>query len=273
MAGLPTSINCVIAPFLTAVESAATAPGVTVSSALVSPYPGVHRIQREDEQSRGNIRTFALDYNLNKHHSLEFDYHYAHFFAGPDLLNNRDAEFPVAPFNTSIGAQVSNRNLFVIAERWTIGSNMSNEIRFGIAVGSGQFRTRHQQQFLPDDQHELRRKSFRSPLRFPASALCSSRSAQFKAGILRSANCMTRSVGQRDRINGPSALTQLTSKITTSSVTTQPLDWASTRTTILLPAYSVQRTCRTCRRRTWQTRKVYTVPSSDALLRSTQTCS
>jgi len=37
----------------------------------------------------------------------------AHFFAGPDLLNNRDAEYPVAPFNTSTGAQISNRNLFV----------------------------------------------------------------------------------------------------------------------------------------------------------------
>ena len=48
------------------------------------------------------------------------------------MLNNVEATFPVAPFNTSSGEQLSNRNLFVIAERWTIGSNMSNEIRLGI---------------------------------------------------------------------------------------------------------------------------------------------
>ncbi len=53
-----------------------------------------------------------MDYNLTKHHSLEFDYHYSHLSAAPDLLNNRDATFPVAPFNTSIGTQLSNRNLF-----------------------------------------------------------------------------------------------------------------------------------------------------------------
>src|SRR5579864_2725559 len=134
VAGLPTAIDPILTGpngFLTAVEGAATAPGVTVSSALVSPY----QESIGYNSKTNNLRKYPdvrLDYNLTKHHSLEFDYHYSHLSAAPDLLNNRDATFPVAPFNTSVGTQLSNRNLFVAAERWNIGSNMSNEIRFGV---------------------------------------------------------------------------------------------------------------------------------------------
>ena len=129
--GFPGSINPVIAPFLTAVENAATAPGVTVSSALVSPFQESigYNAPTIGKRRYPDIR---MDYNLTKHHSLEFDYHYSHFGGGPDVLNNADATFPVAPFNTSQGNQISNRSLFVLAERWTIGSNKSNEIRFGL---------------------------------------------------------------------------------------------------------------------------------------------
>ncbi len=116
---------------LAVVEGAATAPGVTVSSALVSPYQESIGYNSTTMGTR-RYPDIRLDYNLTKHHSLEFDYHYAHYASTPDLLNNVDAIFPVAPFNTSAGAQISNRNLFVLAERWTIGSNKSNEIRFGI---------------------------------------------------------------------------------------------------------------------------------------------
>ncbi len=148
VAGLPTATNTTILPFLNAVEGSATAPGVTVSSALVSPYQESIGYNARTSNSR-KYPDVRLDYNLSKHHSLEFDYHYAHFFAGPDLLNNRDATFPVAPFSTSIGAQVSNRNLFVIAERWTIGSNMSNEIRFGIASAPVNFGLGINNNFFP----------------------------------------------------------------------------------------------------------------------------
>jgi hypothetical protein len=131
VAGLPTTINGVVGPYLTAINGFASAPGNTVSAALVSPF----------QESVGyNAPTIGyrkypdvrLDYNLTKHHSLEFDYHYSHFGGGPDVLNNADATFNVAPFNTSQGNQISNRSLFVLAERWTIGSNKSNEIRLGL---------------------------------------------------------------------------------------------------------------------------------------------
>jgi hypothetical protein len=129
--GFPNAPNATVANVLGQVEAAATAPGVTVSSALVSPF----------QESIGyNASTIGyrkypdvrLDYNLNKHHSLEFDYHYSHFGGGPDVLNNVDATFPTPFFEASQGNQISNRSLFVLAERWTIGSNKTNEIRFGL---------------------------------------------------------------------------------------------------------------------------------------------
>jgi hypothetical protein len=127
----PHAVNGVILPFLTAIESSATAPGVTVSSTPPSPF------QQSIQYNSATMGTrrypdVRLDWNITKRHSFEFDYHYAHYASAPDLLNNQDAIFPVAPFNTSTGKQLSNRNLFVGAERWVIGSNKSNEIRFGI---------------------------------------------------------------------------------------------------------------------------------------------
>ena len=152
VAGLPTAIDPILITgpnaYLTQVQAAATAPGVTVSSALVSPYQESIGYNARTSNSR-KYPDVRLDYNINKHHSLEFDYHYAHFNASPDLLNNRDATFPIAPFSTSIGAQVSNRNLFVVAERWTIGSDKSNEIRFGIASAPVNFGLGINNNFFP----------------------------------------------------------------------------------------------------------------------------
>nr|HEV7954592.1 hypothetical protein [Candidatus Acidoferrales bacterium] len=45
-----------------------------------------------------------------------------------------DSPFPVAPFTSNQGSQISNRNLFVVAWRATIGSNASNELRVGAQV-------------------------------------------------------------------------------------------------------------------------------------------
>jgi len=138
VAGIPTSVNGVVSPLLNAVEGAATAPGVTVGAALVSPFQEAINYNARTMGTR-RYPDIRLDYNVTKHHSLEFDYHYAHYASTPDLLNNVDSTFPIAPFNTSAGAQISNRNLFVLAERWTIGSNKSNEIRVGIQAAPVNF--------------------------------------------------------------------------------------------------------------------------------------
>lgn len=113
-----------------AMASAATAPGVALSTA---PSPYLNRISflnsGVDNRYFPDVR---FDYDLNKSNSLEFAYHYAHFTSSPDFLNSFDATLPVAPFNTIVGGQISNRNLFVGAWRSTIGNNKSNELRFGI---------------------------------------------------------------------------------------------------------------------------------------------
>ena len=101
VAGLPTSINSVVAPFQAAINNVRTVPGVTVG-APPSPY--------QDSISY-NASTFGtrrypdvrIDFNATKKDTIEFDYHYAWYDSAPDVLNGQDATYPVAPFNTSSG--------------------------------------------------------------------------------------------------------------------------------------------------------------------------
>lgn len=113
-----------------AMASAATAPGVT-SQGGSAPYLSVLTFQNSGIDHR-NFPDIRFDYDISKNHSIEFAYHYDHFTSNPDFLNGFDATLPVAPFSAGVGGQISNRNLFVGAWRWTIGSNKSNELRFGI---------------------------------------------------------------------------------------------------------------------------------------------
>ncbi|HEV2342101.1 MAG TPA: carboxypeptidase-like regulatory domain-containing protein [Candidatus Acidoferrales bacterium] len=114
----------------TAMASAATASGVT---SLGNPAPYLNQISflntGVDNRYFPDVR---LDYDVNQKNSIEFAYHYAHFTSNPDFLNGFDPTLPVAPFSTEVGGQISNRNLFVGAWRTTLGSNMSNEVRFGV---------------------------------------------------------------------------------------------------------------------------------------------
>lgn len=128
--GFTSTVDPTVGSILNAVESAATASGVTVSSAPPSLWQNTINFNSTSLSNR-KYPDLRLDYAISSRHSLEFDYHYAHYNASPDLLNNRDATYPVAPFNTNKGAQLSNRNLFALAWRWTIGSTMSNEARIG----------------------------------------------------------------------------------------------------------------------------------------------
>ena len=129
VAGLPTAINSVVAPFQTAINSAATSPGVSASP--FSPYQTALAYNATTFGTR-RYPDARIDFNATKKDTIEFDYHYAWYDSAPDVLNGQDVTYPVAPFNTSQGAQLSNRSLFVLAWRRTIGTSMSNEIRAGI---------------------------------------------------------------------------------------------------------------------------------------------
>jgi hypothetical protein len=129
--GFPNSVNPAIAPVLNAVESSATAPGVTLSPTQPSLFQEQINFNSKGA-STSYLPDIRLDYTASKRHSFEFDYHYSHVFSNPDVLNGGDATFPVPQFIAEAGSQGSNRNLFVGAWRWTINSNMSNELRAGI---------------------------------------------------------------------------------------------------------------------------------------------
>ncbi|HEV2224512.1 MAG TPA: carboxypeptidase-like regulatory domain-containing protein [Candidatus Acidoferrales bacterium] len=128
--GNPATPDAVSGKLFAAMASAATAPGVT-SLGASAPY----LTQISFLNSGVDHRYFPdvrFDYDINKSNSIEVAYHYDHFTSNPDFLNSFDASLPVAPFNGIVGGQISNRNLFVGAWRWTIGSNKSNELRFGV---------------------------------------------------------------------------------------------------------------------------------------------
>ncbi len=131
--GYTSTINPVISPLLNAAEGSATAPGVTISPTAPSLYQETINFNNKGTQTR-RYPDARLDYQINKRNSLELDYHYSHYTSSPDILNGMDSAFPVAPFTSNQGSQISNRNLFVVAWRATIGSNASNELRVGAQV-------------------------------------------------------------------------------------------------------------------------------------------
>jgi hypothetical protein len=125
----PSTISSITGPYINAIESSYTTAGVSST-----PFNFYQNNIAWNSTTIGERRypDLRLDYNITKHHSLEFDYHYAFYISNPDLLNSVDAEYPDSVEEQNHGEQLSNRNLFVLAERWTIGSNKSNEIRAGL---------------------------------------------------------------------------------------------------------------------------------------------
>ncbi|MGH9482269.1 MAG: carboxypeptidase-like regulatory domain-containing protein, partial [Terriglobales bacterium] len=108
---------------------AVTAPGVTLGA---SNNPNNQLLLFNSNSSSKQIYPdVRLDYTINAANSLEFDYHYSYYNAQPDLLNNADATFPVAPFNANRGAQLSDRSLLAVAWRSQLSSTMTNELRVG----------------------------------------------------------------------------------------------------------------------------------------------
>jgi hypothetical protein len=80
-----------------------------------------------------------LDYNITKNIQWTGIYHYNFFTATPDFLNNLDRTYPVAPFDSVFGSQMSNRNEWVTAVRWNLSSTMSNEVRWGLQTAPTSF--------------------------------------------------------------------------------------------------------------------------------------
>ena len=128
--GFPNSVDPIVGNLLTAINSSVGAPGV-------GQLPTTSTFQRviafnNGGAGRRNFPDFRFDYNASVNHTVTGIYHYNYFTSTPDFLNGFDATYPVAPFTSNAGSQVSNRNQFVGAWRWNIGTNKSNEIRAGL---------------------------------------------------------------------------------------------------------------------------------------------
>jgi hypothetical protein len=131
------TINPIIQSYLAPIQTVTSVAGV---STLLAPSLWQNQVQYN--ASTNGVRRYPdvrFDYNITKKQSLELDYHYAWYISQPDLLNSEDPVWPVAPYNTSGGSQLSNRNLWVAAWRWSIGSNKSNELRFGFQTAPVNF--------------------------------------------------------------------------------------------------------------------------------------
>jgi hypothetical protein len=137
--GATSSEDSLIHSALTAIQGSTSQPGV----GLLAP-PSLYQ-QNLDFTNTGpytlDMPDVRLDYNITKNHSFEADYHLTRFNLNPDILNGEDFTFPVAPFNTNDAGYIADRMIYAFAWRWNIGSNKSNELRFGFQTSPEWFAT------------------------------------------------------------------------------------------------------------------------------------
>ncbi len=128
--GLQSVTDAAAMSILNAVETARTATGVSpnvLNSAWLDDITFNNTVA-----ARRRFPDVRLDYNITKNIQWTGIYHYNYFISQPDTLNGLDRSFPVAPFSTNQGSQISNRNEWVTAVRWNIGATKSNEVRAGL---------------------------------------------------------------------------------------------------------------------------------------------
>lgn len=135
-----THVDSVVGQALTAMQQATQTAGVH----LLAP-PSLYQEQLTFN-NRGaytqQMPDLRLDWNITSNHSLEADYHLTRFTIGPDIFNNGDYSYPVAPFNTNQGGYFADRQIYALAWRWNVAPTVSNELRFGIQTSP--------ESFLPD---------------------------------------------------------------------------------------------------------------------------
>jgi hypothetical protein len=133
----PTALDTNSMAVLNAIESARTASVVKVNP-ITNPWLDSISFNNPGNATR-RFPDLRLDWNITKNIQWTGIYHYNYFTSSPDFLNSFDQTYPVAPFNTNQGSQISNRNQWVTAVRWNISSNKSNEVRWGLQTAPVSF--------------------------------------------------------------------------------------------------------------------------------------
>lgn len=135
--GFPSSLDPAIESLLTAMNSAATAPGVR-ELPTTSLFTRKIMFQNEGVTTR-YMPDLRLDWNPTENHQFTATYHYQKEIARPYILSNGDPSFPVPPLNGNTCSMAWDRNLVSMAWRWNLTSQASNELRFGIQSRPGGF--------------------------------------------------------------------------------------------------------------------------------------
>ncbi len=103
-------------------------------------YNRLDLIFQDPGNNMRHFPTIRLDFNLTSKHHLEFIHNYQNYFANPDGVNGILSAYPgtgsILGGDGSTGSVYRNSFSYVMAERWTISSNLVNEARF-TASGNG----------------------------------------------------------------------------------------------------------------------------------------
>lgn len=127
--GLPFVLDPQIATIIGNSEGARSIAGVSTGT-IANPWLDNATFNQPGNGTR-YFPDIRLDWNTTKNDQISAIYHYSHFTATPDFLNNLNPFLPSGPLSKQLGSQISNRNQWTAAWRRNIGANMSNEVRFG----------------------------------------------------------------------------------------------------------------------------------------------
>ncbi len=130
--GNPATIDAAMQPILNALQTATTAPGVSILPNNL--YSNTLSFLDKATNSRW-FPDVRIDADVSKRDHVEADEHWSNWVGNPDFLNGGEATFPVAPFNSIQGGQNGFRYETVLAWTHTIGTSASNELRAGVVGG------------------------------------------------------------------------------------------------------------------------------------------
>jgi hypothetical protein len=119
-----------MAAILANAEGARSMAGVNTST-VFNPWLDNAVFNQPGNTGPRRFPDVRLDWNVTKNDQISAIYHYSHFSSSPDFLNNLNPFLPSGPLSKQLGSQISNRNQWTASWRRNIGSNMSNEVRFG----------------------------------------------------------------------------------------------------------------------------------------------
>jgi hypothetical protein len=113
----------------------ATTPQGTLRSRIEtnSDYNRLNLAFNEPGRNIRRFPTIRLDFNITDNHQVEFIHNFQHYFSQPDSVNSIFSAFPgtgsIFGGDGTTGSIYRNNFTFALAERWTIKSNLINEIR------------------------------------------------------------------------------------------------------------------------------------------------